>query len=205
MTTGTVKFFNTTKGFGFISPDDGTADLFVHISAVERADMQTLVEGQRLSFQVEGDAKGAKAIKLERLDEKNTDAAPISRSQAGDALGLTIYHNPDCPLSRNALSLIEEQGHAPRIVDYMKNPLTSDELRALAGRLKLKARDLARTYEPLYEELKLADAANDDEILDAIAAHPVLLNRPIVTTISAARLCRPSNVVKGFLSEIANG
>ena len=52
MAVGTVKFFNTQKGFGFIRPDAGGADVFVHISAVQRAGMQTLVEGQKLSYEV---------------------------------------------------------------------------------------------------------------------------------------------------------
>ena len=52
MSIGTVKFFNTAKGFGFIQPEDGSKDVFVHISAVERAGMGTLVEGQRVSFDV---------------------------------------------------------------------------------------------------------------------------------------------------------
>jgi CspA family cold shock protein len=52
MATGTVKFFNTQKGFGFIEPTDGSKDVFVHISAVERAGMRTLVEGQRISYDI---------------------------------------------------------------------------------------------------------------------------------------------------------
>lgn len=52
MATGTVKFFNTQKGFGFITPSDGSRDVFVHISAVERAGMSTLNEGQRLSYEI---------------------------------------------------------------------------------------------------------------------------------------------------------
>jgi CspA family cold shock protein len=52
MATGTVKFFNTTKGYGFIQPDDGSRDVFVHVSAVERAGMRSLVEGQKVSFDV---------------------------------------------------------------------------------------------------------------------------------------------------------
>lgn len=52
MATGTVKFFNSTKGFGFITPSDGSRDVFVHISAVERAGMRTLSEGQRVSYDV---------------------------------------------------------------------------------------------------------------------------------------------------------
>ena len=52
MATGTVKFFNTQKGFGFIAPSDGSKDVFVHISAVERAGMRSLVEGQKVSYDI---------------------------------------------------------------------------------------------------------------------------------------------------------
>ena len=65
MTTGTVKFFNTTKGFGFIKPDDGSKDVFVHVSAVERSGLGYLAEGQKLSFEVQQDARGPKAVNLQ--------------------------------------------------------------------------------------------------------------------------------------------
>jgi len=52
MPTGTVKFFNSQKGFGFIAPDDGSRDVFVHVSAVEKAGMRTLMEGQKISFEI---------------------------------------------------------------------------------------------------------------------------------------------------------
>ncbi len=68
MTTGTVKFFNTTRGFGFIKPDDGSKDVFVHISAVERSGMTTLTENQRVEFEVQPDARGPKAINLSAAD-----------------------------------------------------------------------------------------------------------------------------------------
>jgi CspA family cold shock protein len=68
MTTGTVKFFNTTRGFGFITPDDGSKDVFVHISAVERAGLQHLAEGQKISFEVQPDARGPKAVNLQPAD-----------------------------------------------------------------------------------------------------------------------------------------
>ncbi len=67
MTTGTVKFFNAAKGFGFIEPEDGSKDAFVHISAVERAGMSTLNEGQKVRFELVSDARSGKmsADKLE--------------------------------------------------------------------------------------------------------------------------------------------
>ena len=68
MPTGTVKFFNTTRGFGFIAPDDGSKDVFVHISAVERSDLDYLVEGQKLSFEIEQEARGPKAVNLQSVE-----------------------------------------------------------------------------------------------------------------------------------------
>ncbi len=64
--TGTVKFFNASKGFGFITPDGGDKDVFVHISAVERSGMTSLTDGQKVSFDVEPDrmGKGPKAVNL---------------------------------------------------------------------------------------------------------------------------------------------
>ena len=61
MATGTVKWFNATKGFGFIQPDNGGPDVFVHISAVERAGMSNLVEGQKINFEIEQDRRTGKS------------------------------------------------------------------------------------------------------------------------------------------------
>jgi CspA family cold shock protein len=64
---GSVKFFNTDKGYGFIKPDDGGRDIFVHITAVERAGLQSLNEGQRVTYEIEPDkkGKGPKAVDLQ--------------------------------------------------------------------------------------------------------------------------------------------
>jgi CspA family cold shock protein len=64
--TGTVKFFNGERGYGFIKPDDGARDVFVHVTAVEQAGLKTLTDGQRISFDVEPDkkGKGPKAVNL---------------------------------------------------------------------------------------------------------------------------------------------
>jgi cold shock protein len=67
MTIGTVKFFNASKGFGFIAPDDGGKDVFVHASAVEAAGMRSLAEGQKVSFAIQPDARGAKAANLQAV------------------------------------------------------------------------------------------------------------------------------------------
>ena len=61
MNTGTVKWFNATKGFGFIQPDNGSADIFVHISAVERAGMRSLADGQKISYEIVQDRRSGKS------------------------------------------------------------------------------------------------------------------------------------------------
>ena len=116
---------------------------------------------------------------------------------------ITIYHNPSCGSSRNALFAIRAAGHLPRIVDYQKTPLSRDELAALIARMAVPVRSVMRPTEPVFRELGLDDAG-DDALLDAMASHPILLNRPIVVVESGARwegrLCRPSETVKEMLA-----
>ncbi len=111
---------------------------------------------------------------------------------------VTIHHNPSCSNSRGALALIRERGIEPRVVEYLKTPLSVDELRVLVARVGVPVRELVRTKEAVYAELGLADA-DDDRLVAAIAAHPVLLNRPIVVTPLGARLCRPPETVLEIL------
>lgn len=115
---------------------------------------------------------------------------------------ITIYHNPNCGTSRNVLAAIRAAGHEPRIVEYLKTPFTRDELRALIARMNIKVCDLVRTKEALYSQLGLDGRdVSDAELLDAMVAHPLLINRPIVTTKRDAKLCRPSDVVQGLLEQ----
>lgn len=119
---------------------------------------------------------------------------------------VTIYFNPSCSNARGALALLRESGIEPFIVEYLKTPLTAAELAALAGKLKATAgpawpglRDgMLRAKEAVWSELHL-DGANDAALLAAVAAHPVLLNRPIVVTPKGARLCRPPELVLQIL------
>lgn len=111
---------------------------------------------------------------------------------------VTIHHNPGCSNSRGALEIIRAQGIEPVIVEYLKTPLSKAELTALIKKLDVPLRDIVRTKEAIYTELKL-DSAGDDVLLDAIAAHPILLNRPIVVTPKGARLCRPPELVRDLL------
>jgi len=105
---------------------------------------------------------------------------------------VTIYHNPHCSNSRRALEVIRAAGIEPTIVEYLKSPLSEDGLRDLVARTGQPLRALVRDNEPLFAELGLADAGVA-ELFAAVAAHPLLLNRPIVVTDKGARLCRPGD------------
>jgi len=111
---------------------------------------------------------------------------------------VTIYHNPQCGTSRNVLALIRNAGIEPEIIEYLKTPPTREKLQALIARMAVPIRDVVRQKEAIYQELGL-DALGDDALLDAMLAHPILINRPIVVTPLATRLCRPSEAVLDIL------
>jgi arsenate reductase len=111
---------------------------------------------------------------------------------------VTIHHNPGCSNSRGALEIIRSQGIEPAIVEYLKTPLSRDELVALVQKMGVPLREVVRSKEAVYAELGL-ERADDDALLNAIAAHPILLNRPIVVTPKGARLCRPPELVRDLL------
>jgi arsenate reductase len=208
MPAGSVKYFNAAKGFGFITPDGGGPDVFVHATAVEQAELAPLAEGQRLNYEIESDPKGRKAVKLTTCTGEDARAVPSRAATAvpnhGLVPNLTIYHNPDCQNSVNTLAILRAAGHEPLIVEYMKHPPTKAELKSLVVRMKVSARELVRKVEPLYMELGLnAKEVSDEALFDAMAQNPILINRPVVAVASSARLCRPSSVVTAFISEIA--
>jgi arsenate reductase len=115
-------------------------------------------------------------------------------------MDVVIYHNSDCGTSRNVLGLIRNAGIEPHVVPYLTAPPTGALLRRLAGRAGLTIRDLLREKGTPYAELGLDDPAlSDDRLLDAIAAHPILLNRPLVASPLGVALCRPSETVLALL------
>jgi arsenate reductase (glutaredoxin) len=109
-----------------------------------------------------------------------------------------IYHNPRCTTSRKTLELLRDNGIEPEIVQYLKTPPTRDQLAALIADAGIEVRAAVRTREALYTELDLANAT-DDELLDALAAHPILIERPFVVTPKGTRLARPMDAVREIL------
>jgi arsenate reductase len=112
----------------------------------------------------------------------------------------TIYHNPLCGTSRKTLDILRDSGADVRIQEYLKDPPSRQDLARLYERAGITPRDGLRTKEPLAEELGLTrPGVTDDEILDAMIAHPILIERPIVETAKGVRLCRPQDKVREIL------
>jgi arsenate reductase len=113
---------------------------------------------------------------------------------------VTIYHNPDCGTSRNTLAMIRQSGVEPDIIEYLKTPPSRHTLKELIAAMEIPVRTLLREKGTPYKQLGLDDPRwTDDELLDFMLAHPILINRPIVVTPKGVRLCRPSEAVIDLL------
>lgn len=113
---------------------------------------------------------------------------------------ITIFHNPACGTSRNVLALIRNSGVEPEVIEYLKQPPGKERLRALVAAMGTGVRSLLRQKGTPYDELKLGDARwSDEQLLDFIVQHPILMNRPVVVTPLGTRLCRPSETVLDIL------
>ena len=118
----------------------------------------------------------------------------------------TIYHNPACGTSRNTLALIRNSGIEPIVIEYLQTPPTREQLLALIAASGLSVREVMRSKEALCTELGLNDPARSDaELITAMLAHPILINRPLVVTPLGTRLCRPSEVVLDILPQPQQG
>lgn len=115
-------------------------------------------------------------------------------------MDVIIYHNPDCGTSRNTLAMIRNAGIEPHVIEYLKTPPTRLLLRQLVDRMGIAVREVIREKGTPYKELGLDDPSlTDDQLLDAMMAHPILINRPVVVSPKGVRLCRPSEEVLDLL------
>ncbi len=113
---------------------------------------------------------------------------------------VTIYHNPACGTSRNTLALVREHGIEPEVIEYLKTPPSRERLKELLAAMGMTPRELLRKKGTPYEDLGLGDAKwTDDQLIDFMIAHPILIERPIVVTANGARLCRPTDKVLEIL------
>jgi len=119
---------------------------------------------------------------------------------------VTIYHNPACGTSRNVLAMIRQSGEEPVVIEYLKSPPTRERLKELIGAMGIPVRALLREKGTPYAALGLGDPKwTDDQLLDFMMAHPILINRPIVVTPKGVKLCRPSETVLDILPNPDNG
>lgn len=113
---------------------------------------------------------------------------------------ITIYHNPNCGTSRTVLARLQDLGHKPTVIEYLKTPPSRDEMKTLLRGLGMTPREILRRKGTPFDELKLDDPArSDEELLDALAAHPILMERPVVVTARGARVCRPAEKLDEIL------
>ena len=170
MIKGTIKFFNKAKGFGFITPDDGSRDVFLPPVTVTTTGAARLKTGQRVTFVSEPDVKGPKAVKLELLDEGPAEAAaPAARSN------IALYYDSASEEADDVLEALKGAGHQPRLIDYAVTPPTQDQLRRLAIMLRDLDQSLVRRYDHLFLELQLDDRfISENDFWTAIVEHPVL-------------------------------
>jgi CspA family cold shock protein len=199
MIKGTIKFFNKAKGFGFITPDDGSRDVFLPPVTVTATGAARLKTGQRVTFEAEPDVKGPKAVKLQLLDEAPREvlrdvAAPAARSS------VTLYYDANYDDFEDILEALKAAGHSPRLIDYAVTPPTQDSLRRLALMLREVDQSLVRRYDHLFLELQLDDRfISESDFWTAIVEHPVLINGPVVAAGNRARICKTAGEARAFL------
>ncbi len=211
MINGTVKFFNGTKGFGFITPDDGSKEVFVPTATVTASGAGPLKAGQRVSFEAEQEARGPKAVKLTLLDEPMREVVrEVAREPAREVgrertreparASVTLYYEGDDEDAVDVSAALSAAGLAVREVDYIVTPPPREELKKLSVMLRDANQSLARRFEPLFMELQLDDRfISEAEFLTGIFEHPTLINGPIVVAQGKARVCRTAEEVQAFL------
>ena len=115
-------------------------------------------------------------------------------------MSVTIFHNPLCGTSRGALAIIREKGIEPTIIEYLKTPLSKDQLKALIAKMGVAVKDVVRwKQKDEVAQAGISEASSDDALLEAMAKFPILMNRPIVVTDKGVKLCRPSDTVAELL------
>ncbi|HWJ20004.1 MAG TPA: arsenate reductase (glutaredoxin) [Geobacterales bacterium] len=121
-------------------------------------------------------------------------------------MSIVIYHNPACGTSRNTLAIIRQSGEEPEVIEYLKTPPSRERLKELTAAMGIPVRALMREKGTPYHDLGLSDPKwSDDELIDFMIAHPILINRPIVVTPKGTRLCRPSELVLEILPNASIG
>jgi len=207
MTTGTIKFFNKAKGFGFITPDDGGKDIFLPAGTIAAAGSAKLKPGQRVTFDQEADTKGPKAVNLVILPGEVV-AVPAAAPPAPKAPpapsrpSITVYYDGDSEDALDVAEALKANGHDPRLVDYRVTPPAKDELKRISIMLHETGQNLVRRYDIMFFELQLDDRfIGEAEYWTAIHEHPQLINGPVIIANGRARICKSENEARAFLGD----
>lgn len=205
MPSGTVKFFNDAKGFGFVTLDEGGKDVFLPAISVTSSGLPGLKAGQRISFDVQPDAKGPKAIDLKLLagapSAQVQKHQPPRQSETRSERPPTLYCDPGSDTCAEIVAEFRAAGIEPHIVNYLETPPTRDELKSLSARMRDSGQSLVRQFDPLFQALNLDDRfISENEYWDGIIEHPVLINGPLISTATRAAVCRSKDAVKAFLA-----
>lgn len=198
MSTGTIKFFNAGKGFGFITPDVGGADIFLPGASVTAAGLANIKPGQRVTFEHAPDTKGPKVVSLTLIGEApaKVDAvvAPTER--------VTVYCDPASDAAADVLALVQAEDHQLTLHDYVATPPSLDQLRRLSQQLSEAGQTLVRRYDPLFLALQLDDRfIGEQDFWTAIVEHPTLINGPVLVRSGKARICKSADEARAFLSK----
>jgi CspA family cold shock protein len=195
MTTGTIKFFNASKGFGFVTPDGGGADLFLPAATVTASGIAIVRPGQRVTFEQAADKKGPKVVALKLMGE------PVVKVLAPALERVKVYCDPTSDVVADVLSVIRAAGYQLQLLDYVTTPLGHDQLRHVSHLLSGSGSSLVRRHDPLFSALQLDDRfIGDQDFWTAIAEHPSLINGPVLVLSEKARVCKTPEDAQRFLT-----
>jgi cold shock protein len=196
MTTGIVKFFNASKGFGFVTPEGGSTDIFLPAAAVTASGLTVVKPGQRVTFEQAPDAKGPKIVSLKVVADApaKLPVPPVSQ--------VTVYGDGGADSTAEVVDALRELGFAVTMRDYVATPASTDELKRLSQTVSASGQSLVRRYDSLFLGLQLDDRfITDQDFWTAISQHPVLINGPVVMVAGSARICRTAGEVRAFLKK----
>jgi CspA family cold shock protein len=195
MTTGTIKFFNASKGFGFVTPDGGGADIFLPAATVTALGVANVSPGQRVIFEQGPDKKGPKVVTLQLLE------VVAAKAPAPAPERVTVYCDPASDTIADVLSAVRATGYQLQLLDYITTPPSPDQLRHLSHLLSGSGKSLVRRADPLFSALQLDDRfIADQDFWTTVAEHPTLINGPVLVLRGKARVCKSAEDAKAFLN-----
>jgi CspA family cold shock protein len=198
MDIGIVKFFNAGKGFGFVTPDAGGADIFLPASSVTTAGLARLEAGQRVSFEQVPDTKGPKVVSLKLIGE--APAKPVAAVPPKERV--TIYCDGTSDAAADVLDALQAGGYQLTLHDYIVTPPGIEELRRISHQLGEGGQSLVRRYDSLFLALQLDDRfISEQDFWTAIVEHPTLINGPVLVRSGKACICKSADDVRAYLNK----